>query len=274
MAYIDYYEFARTYTRNSLMLFDKYASKEGIDIDEERTQFMNHYIYPLSRFLESLKSNNLIKYFFNMSFMKLHIVNDEDFIDKEFDRDYFAAMYLAKFTFDAYNNNFKEGTFGDIIASIIYFFDKGGCDIDELNELMNLGNRISYIYRDYIDNYVMKRRRRKMIRKDIENIYTQATDRFTEIISKWSKNRCNEDDSEPINIDKFKRAGSKLMSLIKTIALIEFEARLSIYSYDIDIKCNIYKDMWECKWDSSFNKVKDMNDFSFMFYKVYYWFVC
>ncbi len=273
MAYIDYYEFARTYTRNSLMLFDKYVSKEGIDIDEERTQFMNHYIYPLSRFLESLKSNNLIKYFFNMSFMKLYIVNDEDFIDKEFDRDYFAAMYLAKFTLDAYNNNFKEGTFGDTIASIIYFFDKGGCDIDELNELMNLGNRISYIYRDYIDNYVMKRRRRKMIRKDIENIYTQATDRFTEIISKWSKNISGEDDTEPVNIDKFKRAGSKLMSLIKTITLIEFETRLSIYSYDTDIKCNIYKDMWECKWDSSFNKVKDMNDFSFMFYKIYYWFV-
>ena len=124
MAYIDYYEFARTYTRNSLMLFDKYVSTEGIDIDEERTQFMNHYIYPLSRFLDTLNSHKLIKYLFNVSFMKLDIVNDEDFIDKEFNSTYFAAMYLAKFTLDAYNNNFKEETFGDTIASIIYFFDK------------------------------------------------------------------------------------------------------------------------------------------------------
>ena len=273
MAYIDYYEFNRTYTRNSLMLFDKYVSTEGIDIDEERTHFMNHYIYPLSRFLDTLKSHKLIKYLFNVSFMKLDIVNDEDFIDKEFNSTYFAAMYLAKFTLDAYNNNFKEETFGDTIASIIYFFDKGGCDIDELNELMNLGSRISYIYRDYIDNYVIKRRRRKIIRRDIENIYAQATDKFTEIISEWTKNKYNKDDTKSVNIDKLKRAGSRLMSLIKTIALIDFETGLSIYNDDITTKCNIYNDMWECKWDSSFNKAKVMNDFSFMFYRVYYWFV-
>ena len=274
MAYIDYYEFARTYTRNSLMLFDKYVSKEGVDIDEERTEFMNHYIYPLSRFLETLKSHNLIQYFFNMSFMKLDIINDEDFIDKEFDRDYFAAMYLAKFTLDAYNNNFKEGTFGDTIASIIYFFDKGGCDIDELSELMKLGNKISYIYRDYIDNYVMKRRRRKLIRKDIKELFIKESQKFIGNIPERNKLNVN-NILDSIRLAKFTKAADKMLSFIKTLALISFEMSLGGIALDTTkAKCNIYKDMWECKWDSNFNKVKVMNDFCFMFYKVYYWFVC
>lgn len=146
MAYIDYYEFNRTYTRNSLMLFDKYVSTEGIDIDEERTHFMNHYIYPLSRFLDTLKSHKLINYLFNVSFMKLDIVNDEDFIDKEFNSTYFAAMYLAKFTLDAYNNNFKEETFGDLFRDIKHY---------RLGLLIGDGRKKS-VFKRGVDNSIKK----------------------------------------------------------------------------------------------------------------------
>lgn len=273
MAYFDYYNFARTYRNNSIMLFDKYVNTEGFDVDEERNYFVEHYVDPLLNFLGKLNSQRCINYFFNVSFMKLDIVNDAEFVDKEFNRDYFASMYLAKFTLDAYNNEFKKGTFGDIIASIIYLFDKGRDCINDLDIFLDPGYKIIHVYQDYIDNYVMKRKRRKMIRKDIENIFKEINDSAMDIMTDWDK-KSLEKDTGVNRLDKLKTAVSKYMSLIKTIAIIKFEFALNVYREDeITTKCKLYKDMWSCRWDLSFNKVKVMNDFSFMFYRVYYWFV-
>ena len=168
-----YNDFIQYYINNSKVLFDKYVADKvdikKVNIKEERTNYIEHFVQPMHNFLDRLKTYGFMYTLFNRSFMKLNIINDEDFFDKQYDNEYFAAMYFAKFTFDAYNKDYKEGTFGEVVASIIYFFDKGCYVLDELREVLKLDVKIRDIYQGYIDKHILRSRRRKLIRKDIKN---------------------------------------------------------------------------------------------------------
>ena len=265
-------DFLEHYINNSTMLFDKYVT-EGDNIIEESKNYYVHYVEPLFKFLIKLKRHGYLYELFNISFMDANIVNDGDFIDKEYDREYFAAMYLAKFTFDVYTNSYKKGTFGEVIASIIYLFDKGSYNSSYLDEIIRADYRIRSTYQKYIDKLVFKSKRRKLIRKDIDGIFKELSKKFIDSISEINKRNVN-NDPDIDRIPKLVNAAEKVISFIKTLALIDFETWLHGITWNATlVKCKLYKDMWECRWDSSFNKVKAMDDFCFMFYRVYYIFV-
>lgn len=262
-------DFLGYYVDNSMMLFDKYINDK-----EKRDEYYEHYVNRFLIFLRKLKTYSLLVDMFNKSFMKLKVVNDDDFVDKQFDREYFAAMYFAKFTFDVYNKDYKEGTFGEVVACIIYFFDNGCCDLDELRDIMKLDEIIWDIYKKYTDKHIFKAKRRRMIRNDIDRIFTEATQKFISTIPEYNKLDIN-DMSQASKIAKLTYAADKMLSFVKTLVVISFEGRLYGITWDSTAdNRKLYKDMWECKWDASFKKNKVMPDFLFMFYKIYYRLLC
>ena len=271
-----YNDFMQYYRDNSIMLFNKYIADKldikKVNIKEERTNYIEHFVNPMFRFLEKLKTYGCMYKLFNKSFMKLSVINDEEFFDKEYDNEYFAAMYLAKFTFDTYKKDYQEGTFGEVIASIIYFFDKGCYNLDEFYSIIKLVDKIKDAYQSYINKHIIRSRRIKLIRKDIKELFISESQKFIENIPEHSKLDIN-NALDAVKIAKLTKAADKMLSFIKTLAVISFEISLNntIWKDATKIRCHIYKDMWECKWDSSFSKNKAMPDLLFPFYKIYYW---
>lgn len=272
-----YNDFMQYYMNNSIMLFDKYVANKldtkKVDIKEERTNYIEHFVQPMHNFLDRLKTYGFMYTLFNRSFMKLNIINDEDLFDKQYDDEYFAAMYFAKFTLDVYNKDYKEGTFGEVVASIIYFFDKGCYVLDELHEVLKLDVKIRDIYQGYVNKCILRNRRRKIIRKDIRELFIKESQKFIGNIPECNKLDIN-NVLDNVKIAKLTKAADKMLSFIKTLAVISFEVSLGGINWDATkVKCHLYKDMWECGWDTSFNKNKAMSDFKFIFYKIYYRFI-
>ena len=263
-----YNEFLEGYIDNSMMLFDKY-----IDNKDKRDSYFKHYVEPVFVFLKRLKIYGMLHELFNVSFMKTKLINDKDFIDKQFSREYFASMYLAKFTIDAYNKDYKEGTFGEVVACIIYFFDNACYDLNEFESIMNLDSKIWQTYRGYKDKHIIENKIIKIMRKDINDILINAGQKFIYSIPKYNNLDIN-DTAQALKVDKLAYAADKVISLIKTLCIIDFESRLyGITSDSTKVICFLYKDMWECRWDASFKKNKAMSDFKFVFYKIYYKFI-